>query len=220
MSNPEIIAKELVHPLLHTPVPNDMDWRENVLITGSNASGKSTFIKAVALNAILAQSICTCWAQSFSMPRTQVISSMAIRDHLQNGESYFIVEIRSLKRILAAIRNDKLTLCFIDEILRGTNTVERIASSSSLLKYLGGQNVMCMAATHDMELTQLLSEYRKIHFQEEITPQGMAFSYRFLEGISNTRNAIRLMEQSEFPSQIIASAYEKASVYDATGKWK
>ncbi len=70
-----------------------------MLITGSNASGKSTFVKAVALNAILAQSICTCWAETFSMPRAQVMSSMALRDDVQGGDSYFIVEIKSLKRL-------------------------------------------------------------------------------------------------------------------------
>jgi DNA mismatch repair ATPase MutS len=213
-------AEKFVHPLLKEPVPNDMDWQENVLITGSNASGKSTFVKALALNAILAQSVYTCWAEGFSMPRAQVMSSMAIRDNVQGGDSYFIVEIKSLKRILSALQDDKITLCFIDEILRGTNTVERIASSSSLLRYLCTQNILCIAATHDIELTQILSVYRQMHFREEITPQGMVFPYRITEGVSMTRNAIRLLEQNKFPSQVIASANEMTALFDATGKWQ
>ena len=125
-----VLAENVTHPLLKNPVSNTFDWKDNVLVTGSNASGKSTFVKAVAVNAVLAQSVCTCWAQRFQMPRAQVLSSMAIRDNVQGGESYFIVEIKSLKRILTALRGDVVTLCCIDEILRGTNTVERIAASA------------------------------------------------------------------------------------------
>ncbi|HPJ02442.1 MAG TPA: hypothetical protein PKU80_06355 [Candidatus Limiplasma sp.] len=194
------------HPLLKNPVRNDVDWAQNMLVTGSNASGKSTFVKALAINAILAQSVFTCWAQSVRMPRVQVITSMAIRDNVQGGESYFIVEIKSLKRILAALRGDVLTLCFIDEILRGTNTVERIAASKALLSYIGRGNALCIAATHDMELTKLLPGYRQVHFREEITPQGMVFPYRLLDGVSDTRNAIRLLEQMGFPAEVIHDA--------------
>ena len=198
------------HPLLKNPVCNDVDWAQNMLVTGSNASGKSTFVKALAINAILAQSVFTCWAQSVRMPRVQVITSMAIRDNVQGGESYFIVEIKSLKRILSALRGDVLTLCFIDEILRGTNTVERIAASKALLSYIGKQNALCIAATHDIELTRLLPGYRQVHFREEITPQGMVFPYRLMEGISDTRNAIRLLEQMGFPAEVIHDADQMA----------
>lgn len=202
--------KGAAHPLLKNPVANDLDWKRNALITGSNASGKSTFVKAVAVNLILAQSVSTCWAESLNMPRAQVITSMAIRDNVQGGESYFIVEIKSLKRILSALRPDVLTLCFIDEILRGTNTVERIAASKALLTYIAGQNALCVAATHDIELTKLLPQYRQLHFREEITPQGMVFPYRVMDGVSDTRNAIRLLEQMGFPAEVIRDADELA----------
>jgi len=201
-----VLAEGVWHPLIKDPVLNTMDWRGNVLVTGSNASGKSTFVKSVALNALLAQSIMTCFAQQFSMPRAQVMSSMALRDNVQGGESYFIVEIKSLKRILSALRQDVPTLCFIDEILRGTNTAERIAASHALLAYMETQNALCIAATHDMELTKLLQDYRQVHFREEITPQGMVFPYKLFEGVSDTRNAIRLLEQMGFPAEVITAA--------------
>ena len=210
-SEKRVLAEGVAHPLLKNPVRNTLDWKENVLITGSNASGKSTFVKAVAVNAVLAQSVSTCFAERFRLPRSQVLSSMAIRDNVQGGESYFIVEIKSLKRILLALKEEPLTLCFIDEILRGTNTVERIAASTALLKYLGGQNALCIAATHDMELTKLLPSYRKVHFREEITPQGMVFPYQLYEGVSNTRNAIRLLEQMGFPADVIRGADSMAA---------
>ena len=201
----------LAHPLLRDAVRNGIDWRENILVTGSNASGKSTFIKAIAVNAVLAQTVMTCWAERFQMPRAQIVSSMAIRDNVQGGESYFIVEIKSLKRILAALRKNIPTLIFIDEILRGTNTVERIAASKALLTYISGQNALCVAATHDMELTKLLPAYRQVHFREEITPQGMAFPYKLCEGVSDTRNAIRLLSQMGFPAEVIEAADKMAA---------
>lgn len=201
-----VLAGDIAHPLIQDPVKNGMDWKENVLVTGSNASGKSTFVKTIAINAVLAQSIYTCWAERFQMPRAQVMSSMAIRDNVQGGESYFIVEIKSLKRILLALKDDTPTLIFIDEILRGTKTVERIAASTALLEYLSAQNALCVAATHDIELTKLLPAYRQVHFREEITPQGMVFPYKLCEGVSDTRNAIRLLEQMGFPAEVITAA--------------
>ncbi|MBE0600265.1 MAG: DNA mismatch repair protein MutS, partial [Firmicutes bacterium] len=86
------------------------------------------------------------------------------------------------------------------------NTVERIAASKALLRYTAMQNALCIAATHDIELTKLLPDYRQVHFREEITPQGMVFPYRLLEGVSDTRNAIRLLEQMGFPAEVIADA--------------
>ena len=201
----------LAHPLLRDAVRNGIDWRENILVTGSNASGKSTFIKAIAVNAVLAQTVMTCWAERFQMPRAQIVSSMAIRDNVQGGESYFIVEIKSLKRILAVVRKDMPTLIFIDEILRGTNTVERIAASTALLTYISEQNTLCIAATHDLELTKLLPAYRQVHFREEIAPEGMAFPYKLFEGVSDTRNAIRLLSQMGFPAEVIEAADKMAS---------
>ena len=212
-------AVGIAHPLVREPVRNTMHWAHNALITGSNASGKSTFIKALALNAVFAQSIGTCWAEHFAMPRARVLSSMALRDDVRGGDSYFVVEIKSLRRILTAIDDSKLTLCFVDEILRGTNTVERIATSTSLLRHLEGQNVLCVAATHDVELTQLLGGYEQHHFREEMTDAGMIFSYRLMDGHCMTRNAIRLLEQMEFPPQIIRAADDMAAGFDECGKW-
>lgn len=213
-------AQDLVHPLIPDPVPNSVNWTHNALITGSNASGKSTFIKALALSAICAQSIHTCFAREFIMPHAQVMSSMALRDQVLSGESYFIVEIKSLRRILTATQKEPLVLCFIDEILRGTNTVERIASSASLLGYLRSQPALCMAATHDIELTQLLNDYQQFHFREEMTGTGMTFPYRLMTGPSTTRNAIRLLAQMDFPDKVVAGADALAAGFTESGAWE
>lgn len=94
---------------------------------------------------------------------------MALRDDLSSQESYYIAEIRSLKRILDAVGEEYPVLCFVDEVLRGTNTVERIAASSQILESLASENVICFAATHDIELTYILEGvYENYHFSEEI----------------------------------------------------
>ena len=127
-----IKAKELYHPLLINPVKNDIFTEKNVLITGSNASGKSTFLKTVALNALLAQTIHTVLASSYMASMFRICSSMALRDDVQGGDSYYMVEIKALKRILDELKVEGMpVLCFVDEVLRGTNTVERIAASSA-----------------------------------------------------------------------------------------
>lgn len=208
----------LVHPLLQSAVPNDLTWEGGVLITGSNASGKSTFTRAVAMNAILAQTVGLCCADRLRLPRCRVMTSMALRDSLLRGESYFMVELRSLKRMLDA-PGDLPTLCFIDEILRGTGTVERIASSTALLRCLRDRGVLCMAATHDHELTRLLPTYAQYHFRETLTESGMTFAYQLLPGPADTRNAIALMERMDFPAQLVTQARAAAAHFDESGHW-
>ena len=213
-------AAGLTHPLIPDAVPNDLSWQQNLLISGSNASGKSTFIKAVAVNLILAQSLGLCFAQSFALRRGRVMSAMAVRDNLLAGESYFIVEIKSLKRILDAMDSGAV-YCFIDEILRGTNTVERIAASSAVLESLSGRDSLCMAATHDIELTRLLADsYENHHFAETVDGSGLRFDYKIKPGPTRTRNAIHLLAQMGYPPQVIQAARRQAEAFERTGAWQ
>jgi len=212
----------LIHPLIEDAIPNDLDTTESLLLTGSNASGKSTFLKTVALNAILAQSICTVLASQYKSSAFRIYSSMAITDNLFAGESYFVVEIKSLRRIAEADTSEQPLLCVIDEVLRGTNTIERIAASSELLKFMATEKRLCLAATHDMELcTMLEPPYRLFHFEETITEDGeILFDYTIKEGPARTRNAIKLMESLGFDGEMINRANEKANLFVAEGNWK
>lgn len=159
----------LYHPMLEDPVANSITAKGQILLTGSNASGKSTFLKTVALNVILAQSIHTCLAVSYKASFMKVLTSMALKDDLQGGDSYYIVETKSLKRILEEAKQGEPLLCIVDEVLRGTNTVERIAASSRILASLAQPHVLAFAATHDIELTYILEGiYENYHFEEEI----------------------------------------------------
>jgi len=164
------------------------------LITGSNASGKSTFVKSVAVNMLLAQTIHTCIAQELSFRPSFLISSMAVRDNIETGESYYIAELNSLKRVLDGLNDTIRCVCFIDEILKGTNTIERIAASSAILQYLSSRNALALVATHDIELTEITQTFcDNFHFRETITEEGITFDYQIHNGYATTKNAIRLL---------------------------
>lgn len=218
----EIVLEAGYHPLLNYPVKNGIAAGRGVLLTGSNASGKSTFLKMVALNAILAQTVHTCAAARYRAPFFQVYSSMALRDDMGSGESYYIVEIKALKRILdAAAQRKGRILCFVDEVLRGTNTVERIAASTQILKSLGSSGILCFAATHDIELTELLQkEFDNYHFEEEVREGDIFFNYRLKEGKATTRNAIRLLELMGYDQAVIQRASAQAEHFVASGVWR
>ncbi len=211
---------DVYHPMIVEPVANSISEKRSVLLTGSNASGKSTFLKTVAINAIVSQSLHTCIATSYRASFFQIYSSMALTDNLQGNESYYIVEIKSLKRILSHKEEKVPMLCFVDEVLRGTNTLERISASSQILKSLVRDNVLCFAATHDLELTQILeNDYSNYHFQEEIKDHDVLFNYQLYEGRAVSRNAIKLLQIIGYDEDIIEHAEWTAAHFLETGEW-
>lgn len=214
-------AVGMVHPLLAEAVPNDFDAGGPLLITGSNASGKSTYLKAVAWNAVLAQTLCTCPAERYAASAFRIYTSMALQDDLAAGESYYIVETRSLKRILDAAAEPGPVLCAVDEVLRGTNTVERIAAASAVLETLADRGVLCLAATHDGELTALLSgRYAAGHFTEQLEGDEIFFDYRLRPGPAVTRNAIELLRIMGVDEAVVDRARRRAAGYLDTGRWE
>lgn len=218
--------KEVFHPMIEEPVSNSIKADKHILITGSNASGKSTFLKTVAINAVLAQTIFTSTSKEYRAPMYRIYSSMSLKDDLSSNCSYYIVEIKSLKRILDAVehQNDedkRPVLCFVDEVLRGTNTVERIAASSEILKSLRYKNVLCFAATHDIELTAILEKfYDNYHFQEEVTDDDVKFNYKLFKGPATTRNAIKLLKIMGYDRQITDGADRQAMYFMDNGIWQ
>ena len=215
-------AKDLYHPLLKDPVPVTFSVRGGNLITGSNASGKSTFLKSTAIASILAQSVNTVPAKSFRASRYRIYTSMALRDDIGSGESYFIVEIRSLKRIVDAAEEAGLpVLGIVDEVLRGTNTIERISASAQILKRLAGKKAVILAATHDIELSYILEEiYTNYHFTEKIEGSDVVFDYKLHSGRAVSRNAIALLEVCGYGSDLAGAAREQAVRFEETGEWK
>lgn len=138
-----------------------------------------------------------------------------------------MVEIKSLKRMLD-IQQDKgigdgrkvPVLCFVDEVLRGTNTVERIAASTQILRSLNGPDNLCFAATHDIELTHLLeNEYENYHFEEVFAEGDIFFPYKIMYGRATTRNAIKLLSVMGYDSHLIEDAEKLAENFMKDGKW-
>lgn len=221
VQKPFLELEEVYHPMIDNAVSNSIRTSGSVLLTGSNASGKSTFIKTVAINAILSQTINTAICKSYRASFFRIASSMALTDNLLGNESYYIVEIKSLKRILDNSNEEIPLLCFIDEVLRGTNTLERIAASSTILANLAQNHCICFAATHDLELTSILAaHYQNYHFQEQITDGDILFDYQLYEGKSNSRNAIKLLALLGYPSNIIEKSQTACETFSATGVWR
>ncbi len=220
-----LVIEDVYHPLLENPVVNSIAADKGILLTGSNASGKSTFLRAAALCAVFAQTIHTCPASRYEAPVFRIYSSMSLKDNILSGESYYMAEIKSIKRILdqvnAAEAEKCNILCFVDEVLRGTNTVERIAASTQVLKMLSGKNVLCFAATHDVELTRLLDgQYENYHFEEKLEEDDIFFPYQLLAGPAVTRNAIALLKILGYDDRIIADAESMAKAFLKTGVWE
>ncbi|EJE31287.1 MutS domain V protein [Staphylococcus epidermidis NIH08001] len=203
--------KSIIHPLLdeENAIANTIDISNHILLTGSNASGKSTFMKAVALNLILAQSIQTATAHLFIYQPGYVMTSMANADDVLSGDSYFMSELKSIRRLFNTHQCNKI-YCFIDEIFKGTNTTERIAASESVLSYLDNQKAyQVIAATHDVELSTLLENtYNNYHFNESIQENSIFFDYKIKPGKANTRNAIELLRITQFPIDIYQRAQQ------------
>ncbi len=199
---------KISHPLVINPIPNDFNFDTKcLLVTGSNMSGKSTFLKTLGVNAILAQSFNMCFAEKYEAPFLKVISSIERSDDLINGKSYYMSEVESILRIINASRSESIYLFLIDEIFRGTNSIERTAASIEVLKYLHNNKDFVIVATHDLQLTDILSgSYQNFHFRETMTETGLFFDYKLHPGKSNSKNAIALLKYVGYPESIVDGA--------------
>lgn len=215
-----ISTKGIYHPLVRrVPVKNDLEANRGILLTGSNASGKSTFLKAVGLNLIFAASFGFALADSFETGIRCIYTSMATTDDIIGSKSYYVVEAESIKRI-CDVAGKRPSLVIIDEVLRGTNTVERIAASTGILKHLSQEGILCFAATHDLELATLLDGYMDLYyFTEEIKEDDVVFPFVIKKGMTDRTNAIRMLKMLGFDDSIVSSARELVGHYRNTGSW-
>lgn len=204
---------QVYHPLLITPVSNSINLKnKSVLLTGSNMSGKTTFIRTVGINAILGQSLNICFAESFHMPRINVHSTIRITDDLMDEKSYYFQEVLEIKTLLTASENNMSNLFLLDELFKGTNTLERIASGKAVLSHLAQNSNIVFIATHDLELTHYLShEYELYHFSEEVENDEIQFDYKLKVGNLKKTNAIRILELNGFPDTVIEEARNMVS---------
>ena len=206
-------ARGMYHPLIFNAVPNDIIVdQKSVLLTGSNMSGKSTFIRSIGINVILGQAINTCFATEFVMPEMKVHSCIRVSDDLLNEKSYYFEEVLAVKNLLDESHTGPGNLFLLDELFKGTNTVERIAAGKSVLSYLNKGSNLVFVSTHDLELADHLSEtFDLYHFSEIIEEHDILFDYKLKRGNLVTTNAIRILELNGYPPEVIADAIYTSS---------
>ena len=211
-ANRRLRVEDIRHPLITNPVPNSISLVDTgCLITGANMSGKSTFLRTLGVVSILAQTLFTCPATRYRASFFRTLSALATRDDLVRGKSYYLAEA---ERLLEMIRSSGSVVCnlyLVDEILRGTNTAERLAASEEILAFLSATNCLVVVATHDLELVDRLAQcYDSYHFDATIDQAGMHADHRLISGPTCTRNAIDLLELLQYPATIVANARRRS----------
>ena len=204
----EVVAKKMYHPLIENCVGNDLSLSgKSILITGSNMSGKSTFLRTLIINSILAQTIYTCFADEYISPILKQFSSIRIDDNLFQGKSYYFQEVNIMASLLGQVDFSHQNLFVLDEVFKGTNTVERIAAAKAILSYLNRKDNIVVVSTHDIELADMLDhEYDLYHFTETVESSELHFDHSIKAGQLRTRNAIKILELSNYPADIIREA--------------
>ncbi len=202
-----------VHPLLEEPVANTIFIKDKgIVLTGTNMSGKSTFLRMLGINILLAQTFYFVLSKGYEGSFFNIVSSISPNDDLSKGKSYYMAEAEGILRIVKALQKELPVFCPIDEIFRGTNPTERIAMSAEILSYLNNRKTISIVATHDRELVDILKDsYEFYYFSEDVdSKNGLSFDYKLKIGVSQTRNAIRLLEYIGYPKEITKKAYDRA----------
>lgn len=218
---PQVHATGLAHPLLEPAraVPNDVALGGSdpriLLVTGSNMAGKSTYLKAIGANLVLAAAGGPVCARRFRWTPVALHTDVNVRDSLDDGKSYFQVEVERVRAVLDEATRRPHVLALFDELFRGTNSIERQAIVVALLRHLRDRGVLAVVATHDLQLNDLVTvdhepQLASAHFEETVVDGAMRFDYRCRPGPARTRNAIRVLELSGYPPGLIAEARARA----------
>jgi hypothetical protein len=201
-AGPLLETASLAHPLLPKGVRVGNDLRlgapgEVLIITGSNMSGKSTLMRTVGANLVLAYAGAPVCAAAFRCGRVEMHTSMRLHDDLEKRISSFYAELLRIKGIVAAAREGRQVLFLVDEIFRGTNSKDRHAGAMAVLRQLHGLRAAGLVTTHDLELARLEEmepgSFRNFHFQEQYADGKISFDYRMRAGVSTTTNAMHLL---------------------------
>lgn len=191
---PYINMQKGYHPLLNQrkTVPNSIQLDASPrVITGSNMSGKTTFLRTIGINAILAYAGAPVCAEYMEISVMRPFTSMRITDDVNQGISTFYAEILRIKEMVEYSSKQRSMLCLIDEIFKGTNSADRIVGAEAVIRKLTKPHIICMISTHDFELCRLADNY---HFEEYYNSEGIQFDYRLRKGMCKTTNALHLLK--------------------------
>ena len=201
-------AKDLYHPFLgEKAVTNDFSIldHEYYIITGANMAGKSTFLRSLGINYLLAMNGLPVFAQQLKVSVFHLFTSMRTTDDLTHGISYFNAELLRLKKLLGSLRDDVPSLIILDEILKGTNSLDKLNGSRLFLQYIAERNVTGVIATHDLELSKMEEEYAgRFHnycFEIELG-ENITYSYKITKGVARNQNATFLLKGILNPNRI------------------
>lgn len=202
---PGVSATGMIHPLLDDPVPNSISiGQRGAIITGTNMSGKSTFLRALGLNLVIADLSGYALASAFSFSPLCPMSAINDVDDVLRGKSKYLGEAERLLQFIKLREEGNAHLFLIDEILSGTNSVERTIAASEILRYLAARGALTVAATHDLSIAEALDGvYDNYHFDDEVSESGLAFDYRIKPGIVTKRNALKLLAFLGYPKEIV-----------------
>lgn len=202
------------HPLIPSSyaVANSLQLDEQVntwVVTGSNMSGKSTFLRMAGVGVLMARIGSRVTAKRMRLSPLELLSDLRIRDDLSRQESYFLAEVRQVRRIVDAACQKRRVFTLIDEPFRGTNSAERVASASAVIRELVEGGGVHLVATHDAALTALGRHTRACnrHFQESLAGGKMVFDYTLRDGPAESRNALKVLESEGYPPSLLANAY-------------
>lgn len=188
-------VENLAHPLIDGAVPNSVVMKkgETLIITGSNMSGKSTFLRTVGIALSMHRAGLPVRASSAAFADSvALMSTMAITDDLSEGESFFYAEVKALRAMIDRAGKQPM-LCLIDEMLRGTNTRERLIASKSILHALQQRKATVLISTHDIQLSELAG-ITNYHFNETAGQGALEFDYKLKTGIIESTNALKILE--------------------------
>ncbi|OFI48189.1 hypothetical protein BG261_07865 [Floricoccus tropicus] len=221
VSEKAVLGTDLYHPLVDGAVANDANFSKNMIISGDNASGKSTYLRTVAISLITSQTLNIAFASNLSISYGNVMSSMGVSDSIETGDSYFISESKSIKRMLEALGQNDFSYFFIDELFKGTNTIERIGSGIGILNWLEDKNCIYMVSSHDVELVELMSKsIDSYHFDSQYENKKIIFDYKIKKGSAITKNAVNTLESLNYPDEITSMSKKVIKNYERNHKWE
>lgn len=200
-----LIPEQDVTPNSMRLTPDTRTW----VITGPNAAGKSTFLRMVGVNVLLAQVGAAVAAREMTWSPVRLITDVRIRDDLAKHESYFLSEVRRLRRLVLDTEDHAPAFGLIDEPFRGTNSQERTAAGVALLEHLTATRNLFLIATHEETLAQVAANTasaENYHFQEHLRDGGITFDYLLRPGPASTKTALRILEQEGYPGTLLDRA--------------